>query len=104
MKRQGSVVPDEGNALAWDPGLIIVSALRKLGTGATAKDISGYINKLTGFTGIAGTYDFVNPSVAPDNRGIGTNSVLISRWVAAKKRWVGVSGAGGRSLVATPQS
>jgi branched-chain amino acid transport system substrate-binding protein len=104
MKRQGSIVPDEGNALAWDPGLILVSALRKVGTGASAKDIGGYINKLKSFTGIVGTYDFVTPSVAPDNRGIGTASVLISRWDPKKKRWVGVSGPGGRSLVAAPQS
>jgi branched-chain amino acid transport system substrate-binding protein len=98
MKRQGSVVPDEGNALAWDPGLILVSALRKVGPDASAKEISSYINKLTGHTGIAGTYNFVDPGVAPDNRGIGTDSVMISRWDPSKNRWVGVSGPGGKSL------
>jgi branched-chain amino acid transport system substrate-binding protein len=98
MKGQGSVVPDEGNALAWDPGLILVSALRKLGPGASAKELKDHLNKLTGFTGIVGTYNFVDPSVAPDNRGIGTTSVLISRWDATKKRWVGVSGPGGKNL------
>jgi branched-chain amino acid transport system substrate-binding protein len=98
MKKQGSVVPDEGNALAWDPGLILVSALRKLGPDASAQQLKDYLNKLTGFTGIVGTYDFVNPQVAPDNRGVGTDAVLISRWDATKKRWVGVSGPGGRSL------
>ena len=98
MKGQGSPVPDEGNALAWDPGLILVSALRKLGPDASAKDIKQYLAKLTSFTGIIGKYDFVTPSVAPDNRGIGTDSVLISRWDPSRKRWLGVSGPGGRSL------
>ena len=98
MKKQGSVVPDEGNALAWDPGLILVATLRKVGPGASAKEIGAAINKLTGHTGIAGTYDFVDPSIAPDNRGIGTDSVLISRWDPAKNRWIGVSGPGGKSL------
>jgi branched-chain amino acid transport system substrate-binding protein len=98
MKRQGSTVPDEGNALAWDPGFILVSALRKLGTGATAKQIRQYISGLTSFTGIIGTYDFTSATVAPDNRGVGVESALISRWDASKNRWVGVSGPAGRSL------
>jgi branched-chain amino acid transport system substrate-binding protein len=98
MKRQGSIVPDEGNALAWDPGFILVSALRKLGTGATAKQIRQYISGLTSFTGIIGTYDFTSASVAPDNRGVGVESALISRWDKSKNRWVGVSGPAGRAL------
>jgi branched-chain amino acid transport system substrate-binding protein len=102
MKGQGSVVPDEGNALAWDPGFILVSAIKKLGTGATAPDIRKYISGLTTFTGIVGTYNFVDPKVAPDNRGIGIDSVLISRWDPAKDRWIGVSGPGGQPLGTGP--
>jgi branched-chain amino acid transport system substrate-binding protein len=98
MKQQGAAVPDEGNALAWDPGFILVSALRKLGPKASAKDIRKYISGLTSFAGIIGKYDFTSATVAPDNRGIGVDSALISRWDKAKNRWVVVSGAGGRSL------
>jgi branched-chain amino acid transport system substrate-binding protein len=36
MQAAGQKVPDEGDALSWDPGLILVSALKKLGTNATS--------------------------------------------------------------------
>jgi branched-chain amino acid transport system substrate-binding protein len=101
MRRQGSVVPDEGNALAWDPAFILVSALRKVGPGATAKQLRDHIAGLSSFTGIIGDYDFTSSTVAPDNRGVGVESALISRWDKSKNRWVGVSGPAGRSLRAS---
>ena len=61
-------MPDEGDALAWDPALILVSALKKLGTNATAAQIQQYISSLTAFEGIDGTYNFT--ASQPDNRGL----------------------------------
>jgi branched-chain amino acid transport system substrate-binding protein len=98
MKAQGSVVPDEGNALAWDPGMILIAALRKLGVNATASQVRGYISKLPSYVGVDGTYDFTSPTVAADNRGIGVAAILISQWNKSKNTWTRVSGPGGKTL------
>jgi branched-chain amino acid transport system substrate-binding protein len=97
MKAAGQAVPDEGNALAWDPGLILVSALRKLGTGATTSQIQHYISSLTDFAGIDGTYNFTDKSI-PDNRGLTIQSVYITQWSKAEDKWVQASGPAGQSL------
>jgi branched-chain amino acid transport system substrate-binding protein len=94
MKAAGHKVPDEGNALAWDPGLILVSALKKLGLGATASQIHQYIDSLTDFAGINGTYNFTNKSI-PDNRGLTISSVYIAQWNTAQGDWTAASGPAG---------
>lgn len=95
MKAAGHNVPDEGNALAWDPGLILVSALKKLGVDATASQIHQYIDSLTGFVGINGTYDFTDKSI-PDNRGLTISSVYIAKWNPAQGDWTAASGPAGK--------
>ncbi len=97
MKAAGQPVPDEGNALAWDPGLILVDALKKLGTGASAAQIQHYVSSLTGFAGINGTYNFTDTSI-PDNRGLTIQSVYITQWSKANSNWVPASGPAGMSL------
>lgn len=94
MKAAGHKVPDEGNALAWDPGLILVSALKKLGLGATASQIHQYIDSLTDFAGINGTYNFTDKSI-PDNRGLTISSVYIAQWNKAQGDWTAASGPAG---------
>ena len=97
MKAAGQPVPDEGNALAWDPGLILVAALKKLGTGASAAQIQHYISSLNGFAGINGTYNFTDTSI-PDNRGLTIQSVYITQWSKANSDWVPASGPAGTTL------
>lgn len=94
MAAVGLKVPDEGDALAWDPGLILVSALRKLGVNATASQIHQYIDGLTSFPGINGTYNFTDKSI-PDNRGLTLSSVYVAEWSPSKGNWTAVSGPGG---------
>jgi len=94
MQAAGNKVPDEGNALAWDPGMILVSALRKLGIGATASQIHQYIDSLTDFAGINGTYNFTDKSI-PDNRGLTISSVYIAEWDKSQGDWTAVSGPAG---------
>jgi branched-chain amino acid transport system substrate-binding protein len=96
IKASGQPAPDEGDALAYDPGLILVSALRKLGTGATAQQIHSYISGLTSFAGIDGTYDF--KASQPDNRGLTIKDVYIAEWDKAKNDWTAVSGPAGEAL------
>lgn len=94
MSAAGHKVPDEGNALAWDPGVILVSALKKLGLSATASQIHQYISSLTGFAGINGTYNFTDKSI-PDNRGLTISSVYIAGWNKAQGDWTAASGPAG---------
>ena len=96
MKAVGQPVPDEGDALAWDPALILVSAIKKLGVNATAAQIHSYISSLSDFVGVNGTYNFTDSSI-PDNRGLNINSVYITQWDQAARNWVGVSGAAGKA-------
>jgi hypothetical protein len=74
--------------------LIMLDALRVLGTNANPDDIRTYVSRLKGFSGTAGRYDF--PKIP--QRGIGEASEYIGRWDAAKGNWVSVSKAGGLPL------
>jgi branched-chain amino acid transport system substrate-binding protein len=85
------VRPDEGHVLAWDPTMIVISALRTLGPAATATQIRDYILHLRGWTGVDGTYDFSSGN----QRGIGEDAAAVARWDAAKKTWTRVSRPGG---------
>jgi branched-chain amino acid transport system substrate-binding protein len=85
------IKPDIIPSTSWDPGLIVVAALKKLGLNATAAQIRDYIANLRGFAGVTGRYDFR----AVPQRGLGPNSVIITRWDPQKDTWVGVSKPGG---------
>ena len=93
LKAAGQALPDEGDALAYDPALILVSALKKLGTNATAAQIQHYISSLTSFEGIDGTYNFT--ASQPDNRGLTIKDVYIARWDTGQKTSVPASRPGG---------
>jgi branched-chain amino acid transport system substrate-binding protein len=82
-----NVRPDEGHILAWDPSMILVDALRHLGTNATADQIRNYVVHLHGWVGINGVYDFG----AGDQRGINDNASAIARWDETKGAWIRVS-------------
>jgi hypothetical protein len=81
------VRPDVGDVLAYDPTMIIVSALRHLGTHATAQQIRDYILHLHGWIGANGVYEFSSG----DQRGIGQNSIVVARWSTEQSTWVQVS-------------
>jgi branched-chain amino acid transport system substrate-binding protein len=88
------VTPDFALSIAWDPALVVVSALRKLGTAATAQQIHGYIENLRGFPGILGVYDFTTG----DQRGLTQRDLTIMRWDKQKNTWLAVSKPGGEPL------
>ena len=52
------VKPTVAHAFTWDPARIIITALRKLGTGATPAQIRDFIANLHDFPGVSGMYDF----------------------------------------------
>ena len=85
--------PDVPHNLSWDPAMILVQALRKLGTGATAKQVLDYLEPLHGVAGTNGIFDYRDGS----QRGLGLSSVVVVKWDAAKKNWSTVSDIGGKA-------
>jgi branched-chain amino acid transport system substrate-binding protein len=86
--------PDVGNSQSWDPTLVIVDALKHVGTNASPKQMLDYIESLKHFPGSDGYYDYTDGS----QRGIGLDALVICRWDAAKKTWVAASEPGGKPL------
>jgi branched-chain amino acid transport system substrate-binding protein len=90
MKANG--IPQDFQAgLAWDPAMIVIDALRKLGPNASGADLQGYIEKLTSYVGITGTYNFADGN----QRGLTVDDLLIMRWDNDKSDFVAVSKLGG---------
>jgi len=86
--------PDMLQISAWDPAILLVDALRKLGADATAPKLHAYLVGLRGWTGADGPYDFrTNPQ-----RGVGEGNVVMVRWDAQRSIGVGVSRLGGVPL------
>ncbi len=81
--KEANLLPDAPVSLAWDPGIIIVDALRVLSDRATAADVRSHIARLTGYAGINGVYDFTKFP----QRGVGENQAVVTRWNAAAKTW-----------------
>jgi branched-chain amino acid transport system substrate-binding protein len=91
MHQAGVAVPDATQWIAWDPTMIIVSALRKLGTEATAKQVRDYILTLHDWPGVNGFYDFRRG----DQRGIEPRSNVVVRWDKSVGDFVTISKPGG---------
>jgi branched-chain amino acid transport system substrate-binding protein len=89
--KEAGILPDFQSGMAWDPALIVVEALRKLGPDATAAQLQAYIEKLGDFPGISGRYDFRDGS----QRGLSQKDLVVMRWDDAAKTWTTVSGSGG---------
>ena len=85
---------EAGHVAAWDPALLVLDAYRKLGFDATSAQIHEYLENLRGWVGSDGTYDFH----AIPQRGVGSGSIVITRWDAANQSWLGVSKPGGEPL------
>lgn len=86
--------PDMIAVGAWDPGMLVVSALRKLGPDASAAKLRAYLTSLRGWVGVNGTYDFrTNPQ-----HGVGMNSVLVIRVDQGGAKFTPVSKVGGTPL------
>jgi branched-chain amino acid transport system substrate-binding protein len=82
-------------AHAWDPGMMLVAALRKIGPGATAPQVKDFLDNLSAYPGINGIYDFRKSP----QRGLDIASTVVTRWDAPSRRWIMVSKPGGEALV-----
>ncbi len=88
------MVPEPGGSYAWDPGFIIVDALRHLGPDATSAQIHDYIEQLHGYAGINGIYDFRDGL----QHGLTRNAGVVARWYSDKNDWIAVTRPGGGPL------
>jgi branched-chain amino acid transport system substrate-binding protein len=85
------VKPEYIQSVAYDPALLVVTALRALGPNASAAKIRDYINNTSSWAGASGKYNFK----AIPQRGLGTNQIFVARWDDAQTNWVAVSKPGG---------
>jgi branched-chain amino acid transport system substrate-binding protein len=84
LKAVGVERPDLTYTYSWDPAMIVVDALRHLGTNATAEQIRSYIVNLHGYAGINGLMDFRDGQ----QRGLQAYATAIVRWDKEKHEFV----------------
>jgi branched-chain amino acid transport system substrate-binding protein len=87
-----SPTPDSGQA--WDPALIVLTGLRKLGPSATAAQLRDWIANLHGFAGSSGFYDFRSN----DQHGLDSDAVIFVQWDPKKSDFFNASKRGGAPL------
>lgn len=92
--KNAGIQPDQGELLPWDATFLVVGALRKYGTDATAAEIRDYIAATRNWYGVYGRYDFR----AVPQRGLDASNLVIIRWDPARQAFVGVSKMGGEPL------
>jgi branched-chain amino acid transport system substrate-binding protein len=92
--REAHFTPEPGSSYAWDPSLILIDALRHLGTDASAQQIHDYVEGVHGFAGIHGVYDFRDGL----QHGLTRSAGIVARWSPEKNDWIAVSRPGGKPL------
>lgn len=84
---KAKVKADNMAALSWDPGIIVVAALRALGPKATAEQVRDWIANQTDFPGINGLYNFKEVP----QRGLTVKNAVVTLWDPAAQNWKVVS-------------
>jgi branched-chain amino acid transport system substrate-binding protein len=91
---EAGLKPDEGSVLGWDPGIILVDALRALPAGADATQLRDYLLHQEKVAGVNGVYDYLKVP----QRGLSIDETVVTRWDAAADNWRLVSQPGGTPL------
>jgi len=81
-------------SLAWDPALLLTTALQHVGTDTSPEKLRAYLAGMHGVAGVNGTYDFRRVP----QRGIDNGAVVIVRWNETNGTWVPASKPGGAPL------
>ena len=89
--RDVGVKPEYIESVAYDPALLVVTALRALGPNATGQRMRDYINGVTNWAGVSGRYNF---RTTPQ-RGLDVSQIFVARWDGAQNNWIAVSKPGG---------
>jgi branched-chain amino acid transport system substrate-binding protein len=86
----GNMTADLLHAIPWDPGFLIVEALKGAPASATPAQLRDALSSVTNWPGALGRYDF---KVIP-NRGLGLRALVVSKWDPARSTWVVASKTG----------
>jgi branched-chain amino acid transport system substrate-binding protein len=86
--------PDEPAELAWEPAMLVVHALRTLGTNASATQIRDFLVHLKGYAGLDGIYDFEKVP----QRGLDVTNAVVTLWSKQARSWGVVSKPAGEPL------
>ena len=92
--KEAGIRPDQGSLAGWEPVMIVIGGLRKLGLDATGEQLQAYLQHLKGFTGVSGYYDYEKTP----QRGLSVENAMVNRWDAAAQRFVPASQLGGVPL------
>lgn len=92
MVSKAGGTPNDGWGLAYASGLMLISALKKLGVNATAAQLKNYFQHLSNFPNVYGVMD-LSPT---DHNGISLNGVYMATWNGSA--FVKASGPGGVPL------
>jgi len=84
---EAGVKPDVAAELGWEPGMVLVDALRTVGPDADAAKLRDYLQSVRGHAGVNGIYDFVKSP----QRGLDIDETVVTRWSAEHKTWEVVS-------------
>jgi branched-chain amino acid transport system substrate-binding protein len=99
MHSIGVAEPSVPNVLPWDPMILMVSALRKYGTNATAQQVRDYILAQSAYAGANGVYNFTKTTASSEqNRAVDPMSSAAIRWDKETKSFPIVSKPGGGAL------
>lgn len=91
MKANG-IDPTLQVGLVWDPALITIESLKKLGPNATGAQLRDYLATLHDFPGITGMYDFRSGN----QHGVTGDDVVMIKWDGTKTDpWSAASKLGG---------
>ena len=85
---------DTSAETVWDPAMLVVQALRKLGPAATAAGVRDFIAGLDAWDGCYGKYDFKRSP----QRGLDVSNAVIMRWRPERGVFEPVSQPGGAPL------
>jgi branched-chain amino acid transport system substrate-binding protein len=92
--RARGIEPDAAHSLAWDPTLVVIDALRHLGTSTSATALRDYLETYHGFAGTIGIFDYRGGN----QRGVGLSSVVVVKWDPRTNNWSTASATGGTAL------
>jgi branched-chain amino acid transport system substrate-binding protein len=94
MHQAGIASPDQIQAAAWDPVLILVDAFRHVGTNATPTQLRDYLLKVHDYAGINGIYDFGRG----DQIGLDPKAAVVVRYDKPSGEFMAISKPGGTPL------
>jgi branched-chain amino acid transport system substrate-binding protein len=79
------------SGITWDAAKVVTDALQKIGPNATPDQIRAFIQQLSKYPGIAGTYNYSDGS----QRGLSDKDLMVMRYDTTAQNWVSMSNFGG---------